>query len=126
MCDALSRNVPKEFKTILANCLSHARRQFVDVVEAFPEECRHVIELLGKVYHHDALARERKLDPDERLEFHQEKSGPVMEELKTWCEKQISEKLVEPNSGIGKAIQYLFNHWEKLTRFLQRSQGSAR
>jgi transposase len=119
MCDASSRNVPKEFQTILANCLAHARRQFADVAEAFPEECRQVIDLLGKVYYHDGLARERKLDPDERLAFHQEKSGPVMGELKTWCDRQISEKLVEPNSGIGKAIQYLLNHWEKLTRFLK-------
>lgn len=54
-----------------------------------------MIELLCKVYHHDAMARERKLDPDERLAFHQEQSGPVMEELKTWCERQISEKEVQ-------------------------------
>ena len=32
MCHALSRNVPKEFETLLANCLTHARRNFVDLV----------------------------------------------------------------------------------------------
>lgn len=26
MCDALSRNLPKEFEVVLANCLAHARR----------------------------------------------------------------------------------------------------
>jgi hypothetical protein len=31
MCDALSRNQPKDFKVILANCMAHARRQFVEV-----------------------------------------------------------------------------------------------
>ena len=30
MCDALSRNPSKQFQSILANCLSHSRRQFVD------------------------------------------------------------------------------------------------
>jgi transposase len=40
MCDALSRNVPKEFQTLLAHCLTHARRNFVDLVPSFPEECR--------------------------------------------------------------------------------------
>jgi len=30
MCDGLSRNTPKDFKVILANCLTHARRRFVD------------------------------------------------------------------------------------------------
>jgi transposase len=78
-----------------------------------------VIDLLAKVYHHDEIARERKLDPDERLKLHQERSGPVMEELKTWCHRHIDEKLVEPNSGIGRAIRYLLKHWEKLTRFLR-------
>jgi hypothetical protein len=36
MCDALSRNVPKlpaGVEILLANCLAHGRRQFVDVAE---------------------------------------------------------------------------------------------
>ena len=33
MCDALSRNLPGELKTIVANCLAHGRRQFVDVAD---------------------------------------------------------------------------------------------
>jgi hypothetical protein len=37
-CDALSRNLPGELQTILAHCLAHARRQFVDVYERFPTE----------------------------------------------------------------------------------------
>ena len=44
MCDALSRNLPKELKTIVANCLAHARRQFVEVYDLFPEKCRHVLD----------------------------------------------------------------------------------
>ena len=27
---------------------------------------------------------------------------------------------MEPNSGLGKAIPYLLNHWPKLTLFLQQ------
>ena len=38
MCDALSRNLPAELETIVAHCLAHGRRQFVDVAERFPEE----------------------------------------------------------------------------------------
>lgn len=46
MCDGLSRNVPKEFETLLSSCLAHGRRQFVDVAESFPVEVRHVLESL--------------------------------------------------------------------------------
>ena len=119
MCDALSRNASKEFKTIMANCLTHARRQFVELIDRFPDECTYVIENLAKVYHHDAIVKEQGLSPLLRLEYHQRHSGPVMSELENWCRQQIEEKIVEPNSGLGKAIKYMLKHWQKLTRFLQ-------
>lgn len=119
MCDALSRNEPKEFETILANCNAHGRRQFVDVADNFPDECRYVLETLGEVYKNDAVARERNLSPDERLQFHQAESGPLMKKLKEWFSRQFEDRLVEPNSGLGEAISYMLKHWNKLTLFLR-------
>ena len=119
MCDALSRNLPGELKTIVANCLAHGRRKFVDVVVNFPDEVAKVLELLGNVYHNDALARNSKMTKEERLRFHKEKSAPHMAELETWMSEQIDERLVEPNSGLGEAITYMQNHWDKLTLFLR-------
>lgn len=122
MSDALSHNDPKVdpgVELLLSNCLTHGRRQFVDVFESFPDECRHVIVKLGKVYWHDEQARQRGLDPQQRLSFHQEHSGPVMDELKKWMEAQLDEKKTEPNSGLGKAIKYFLKRWHRLTLFLQ-------
>jgi transposase len=119
MCDALSRNEPKGFETIVANCNAHGRRQFVEVAESFPAECRFVLETLGKVYRNEAVARKRNLSPPQRLLFHQKQSGPLMGKLKGWLSRQFRQRLVEPNSGLGQAIQYMFNHWRKLTRFLK-------
>lgn len=67
MCDALSRNEPETFKTIVANCLLHARRQFVEIVDDFPDECRHVIESLREVYRIEALAKAQPLTAAQRL-----------------------------------------------------------
>jgi transposase len=120
MCDALSRNTPKGVETLIANCLAHGRRQVVEVVENFPEECRYVLEMLGGVYHSDAMAREQNLSPEARLRFHQEHSGPLMKGLHEWMEAQFAEHKTEPNSGLGKAISYLLNHWSKLTLFLRQ------
>jgi len=118
MCDALSRNLPGALKTIVANCIAHARRKFVDVVNDFPDEVRHLLEAIKTVYENDALARQRGLSPDERLRLHQAESGPVMEALDSWLHAQIEDRLVEPNSGLGEAIRYTLKHWSKLTLFL--------
>jgi len=124
MCDALSRNVPKMpagVEILLANCLAHGRRQLVEVAANFPDQCRYVLEMLGQVYGHDAEARERSLTPDQRLQFHQAHSGPVMEQLHHWLEAQFAERKTEPNSGLGKAITYLLRHWKALTLFLRKA-----
>jgi hypothetical protein len=78
-----------------------------------------VLETLGEVYGYDEQARARGLSTEERLRFHQEHSGPVMEKLQSWCAAQFEERKVEPNSGLGQAISYLLKHWEKLTLFLR-------
>ncbi len=86
MCDALSRNVPKlpaPLQTLLAHCNAHSRRNFVKVTPSFPAECRFVLETLGEVYGYDEQARARSMPAEERLHFHQEDSGPVMEKLHT-------------------------------------------
>ena len=121
MCDALSRNLPGELQTILANCLAHARRQFVDVYDRFPEQCRHLLETLAVIYRNDAVARERDLSPEARLQFHQQESQPSMQELHAWLTRQLEEKLAEPNSALGGAIRYMLRHWDKLTLFLRQA-----
>ena len=120
MCDALARNLPQSLKVIVGHCLAHSRRRFVEVIAHFPEECRYVLETLGEVYGYDAQTREQGLPAEARLHFHQEHSGPVMTDLRTWLRAQFAEKKVEPNSGLGEAISYLLKHWEPLTLFLRQ------
>jgi len=119
MCDALSRNLPQKFKVILCNCLAHARRRFVELVEVFPSESEFVLESLKKVYFHDEQAKQQGMRAKQRLEHHQRYSRPVMEDLHAWLHKQFEEKKVEPNSSMGEAISYMLSHWEPLTRFLR-------
>ena len=119
MCDALSRNMPEDLHTIVANCLVHGRRNFIDVVEYFPDEVTYVVERLKQVYRIDAQAKQQRLSPEERLRLHQAQSGPVMDELQRWLRTQFDERRVEPNSSFGEAIAYMLKHWQKLTLFLR-------
>ena len=124
MCDALSRNLPKlpqKLEMIVGHCLAHARRHIVEVTPNFPQECRFVLESLGEVYGYDEAARAQCMPPEQRLRFHKEHSGPVMETLHLWLGAQFDEKKVEPNSGLGTAISYLLKHWDRLTLFLRQA-----
>src|SRR5581483_2441313 len=122
MCDGLDRNLPKKpLRTILGNCLGHGRRNFVDVVRSFPQEVRVVLEILRKVFRHDEVSRELEMSPAERLRYHQERSGPLMEELKVWMAEQLARKEVELNSALGEAIGYMQKRWVPLTLFLREA-----
>ncbi|HXE08540.1 MAG TPA: IS66 family transposase [Acidobacteriaceae bacterium] len=124
MCDALSRNTPKlpeGAEILLANCLAHGRRQFVEVAANFPAACRYVLEMLGEVYRNDAAARQQKMTSEERLRFHQQHSRPIMDKLHSWMESQLAERKTEPNSGLGQAVGYMLRHWQPLTLFLRRA-----
>ena len=92
MCDALSRHVCPEFKTILAFCLSHGRREFVTVAPSFPAECRHVLETLREVYRFDAEAKAQR-EEAERKEAERKAKEEAAEkarldaEAKAWLKK---------------------------------------
>jgi transposase len=119
MSDALAANVSTDFDAILSNCLAHARRHVVDVAEQFPEAAIYVIEALAKVYAHDAHCRTQVYSPEDRLAYHKQNSEPVMNELHAWIIQQFEEKLVEPNSGLGRALKYFKKRWGQLTLFLR-------
>lgn len=120
MSDGLDRNLPRDAVTVAANCLVHGRRYFVRLAENFPSECRHVIERIGEVYKHDAVAKHEKLSAQERMTYHQKKSGPVLESLRSWMIKQFDLKRVEPNGPLGGAFNYMLERWDKLTLFLRK------
>ena len=121
MCDGLARNLPGELETIVANCLAHGRRNFGELFDRFPDECRHVIKAFKVIYHNDKVAREDALSAEARLVWHQTHSQQTMENLQAWLQCQFAEKLVEPNSALGNAINYLLKRWHRFTLFLRQA-----
>lgn len=114
-CDA-GHNIPKDHNTLVAYCLFHARRKFYELVDDYPKI---VVKMIG--WFAEIFANENTGPPEEEalLKWHQEKSRPIMDQIRSYGEKLIEEKEVEPNSSMGKAIRYLQNQWEGLTLFLR-------
>jgi hypothetical protein len=121
MSDALAANFTGEFARIIANCLTHGRRMFVDIIDHFPLECRYVIEVLAQVYVHDQQARDQAMTAEQRLLHHQTHSGPPMQAMLEWMKDQIGQKLIESNSAMGQALRYMIVHWNELTLFLRKA-----
>ncbi|HAU3965746.1 TPA: transposase [Legionella pneumophila] len=117
MCDALSRNIPASFKTILCNCLSHGLRKFDDLKDFYPEPCLHIIKQIADVYEYDE--KTKVMDKEARLSFHQEHSESIMKSLKEYIANQLETKQVEPNDSLGTAMRYMLKHWHELTQFLR-------
>ncbi len=121
MGDALAANWSGKKKRIKAKCLAHARRKFWEIRTLYPKQCGYVLERIGKLYQNEAATK--GMSRTERLEYHQSHSGSVMDELREWMEREISEKKVEPNSSLGKAIKYFLNNYRGLSAFLRHEEA---
>jgi transposase len=85
------------------------------VVGVFSRTYTVVLKILGEVY---ALDKQTKgMGDDERLLYHQQHSLPLMNTLYIWLNQQRDEKRVEPNSPLGRSINYMLKHWHALTQF---------
>jgi len=117
MSDALSRNAPSRVAAIATLCNAHARRQYVDVLQSFPQEVEVVLERYKSIWVNDDFTFENAYSPDQRLDYHKEHSLPVMNHLREWGRDMLLDGSVEENSGLGKAIGYFEKHFDGLTGF---------
>jgi hypothetical protein len=107
---------------VLAHCWSHVRRKFFSAHKTYPDECELALDWIDALF---AVEREAS-DPDRlegdaksdalalRARLREERSRPIIAELEQWAEKQTA----LPKSDLGKAIKYMRNQWQGLTRFL--------
>jgi len=98
---------------------------FTSGIVSIGEGCRIGLYFTGRKHAGENLAdvlkqRAAGTSPEQRLHFHQEHSGPVMETLHIWLGAQFDERKGEPNSGLGTAISYLLKYWDRLTLFLRQ------
>jgi transposase len=105
----------------IVGCFAHARRAFSDVLKALPaNSIKPVTATEGLQFCNQLFAIERKLkelEPKERFEQRLKLSKPVLDAFLSWL--KIQKQKVLPKSGIGKAVTYCLNQWDKLVGFLE-------
>jgi len=101
-------------------CMAHARRKFMDIIKITKTKgiASDVVDVIGKLYEIEKKITD--LTFDEIYQIRQEKSKPLLEELKI---KLLHYKdQAPPTSILGKAINYPLNQWPKLIAYLENGQ----
>lgn len=103
---------------IHAGCWAHARRKFVEARKVQPKgktgKADWALNQIRKLYAVETQAK--GLDPQARLALREQKSRPLIAQLRSWLDTSLTQVL--PKSALGKALHYLDGQWKRLTRFL--------
>ncbi|MCS2608483.1 IS66 family transposase [Halomonas dongshanensis] len=101
-----------------AGCWAHARRKFVEAQKVQPKgktgKADWALNQIRKLYGVEKQAK--ALEPKARRTLREEKSQPLIAQLRTWLDKSLPQVL--PKSALGKALHYLDHQWPRLIRFL--------
>lgn len=117
MSDALACNYPDPVRVVVLLCWVHTRRQFFEIKDFYPQECTPVLDAIRLLYRHEREIQSLGLDDAARQLYHQQQSQPLLEQMKQWLQDQQDQRLIEPNSPLGKAAQYVMTHWDGLMGF---------
>jgi hypothetical protein len=101
-------------------CWAHVRRKFVEATRVQPKgkkgRADEAVALIGKLY---GIEKDYKDANDlERFAARQQRSLPVLTELREWLNK--TQPTVVPGSALGRALSYMYDYWTKLNRYVER------
>jgi transposase len=102
----------------LAHCWAHVRRKFNEIKESYPLAGAEALDLIGKLYEVERLvvpSQDEQTLLEQRAHLRSERSEGIIAEIRRWAERQTP----LPQSGLGKAITYMWGMWPGLTRFLK-------
>jgi transposase len=101
----------------LANCWSHARREFYDLFkpDGSTPIAAEALRRIADMYQAEAETRGRP--PDERVMIRQETLKPLMEAFRIWGMDQLGALM--SNARVAGAVRYALERWEGLTICLE-------
>jgi len=118
-CDAYSgyKRIAREHPEVIwAGCLAHARRKFVEALDAGDLRAAIAIAMLKSLYKVEAEATAAGLDHEQRLEQRQTVGKMHMAKLGNWLNDM---RLREPpKTPLGRAITYAINQWASFQVYL--------
>ncbi|PKG86980.1 IS66 family transposase [Colwellia sp. 75C3] len=104
---------------ILAGCMAHARRKFIDAKTAQGKnktgKADVLLSLIGKLYGIESNIKTKT--SDEKHQVRQDKSKPILDKINTWVAN--NREKIPPKSKLGEALTYWHNQASKLETYLK-------
>ena len=98
-------------------CWAHSRRRFFEAQSSDLMRSTVMLAYIRLLYDIEREARDRHLDPDGRRALLQEKAQPILQDIRTYLEREHPQVL--PKSPEGQAIAYTLSNWQALTRYCE-------
>ena len=102
-----------------AACNAHARRKFESVSD-YPADRKKWMDWFWLLYDLESVAKEQGLTGDALLASRRANQKPIWEQMRAELisANARTEQFVLPKSDLRVALNYVHNHWEELTRYL--------
>jgi transposase len=101
-----------------AQCWAHCRRKFEQAQDSEPAASAEALAVIGALYRHEEILRERGLAGEEKLAYRTQHSEPIMQAFWAWCDRQCHRPELLPSSPLSKALNYARSRRGSLQVFL--------
>jgi len=116
-CDGYSgyKRIAREHPNVVwAGCMAHARRKFVEALDAGDARAAIPVQIIRRLYEVEEKAKEDS--PEMRRVRRQAESVPAMDRLRAWMKEMLLK--VPPKTPLGRAITYTIKQWPSLCVYL--------
>ena len=115
---AYERFAQQKQSVIHAQCWAHTRRGFEKARDIEPVASAEALQLIGEIYRHEKLIRERRLRDEEKLRYRTTHTLPLVETFFAWCYEQSQREDLLNSNPLAKALTYVRGREAPLKVFL--------
>jgi len=98
-------------------CMAHCRRYWWEAKDNSARLAHEALSYITRLYSLEETFRNQKLSHDDLRDARQQYAHPILDEFKTWLDKQ--QTTVLSKSEINKAFTYTLNQWDALRRYTE-------
>ena len=101
-----------------AQCWSHARRHMLKAQEAEPKLTDRALDLIGRLYEHEAALRAQSLAGEDQIRERRERCRPIVDEFFAWLRATLADRALLPSNPFTAAAHYALERERALRVFL--------